>query len=100
MISLFPFLTHTVLSKPAELLDLNFDMASAANETKLEARTDEAEGGGKQTAGSLTLTDLFGSFSTSSLNDALSTNGLSNLVSREQTLNACASKYRSRVKDL
>ena len=88
MISLFPFLTHTVLSKPAELLDLNFDMTPpTANETKPEARTDEAEGGGKQTAGSLTLTDLFGSFSTSSLNDALSTNGLSNLVSREQTLN-------------
>ena len=84
MISLFLLLAHNVLSKPAELLDLNFDMTTTtSNETKLEARTDEAEVGGKQTASTLTLTDLFGSFSTSSLNDALSTNGLSNLVSRE-----------------
>ena len=92
IISLFllPFLIHNALSKPAELLDLNFDtLTPAANDDGLEnieARTEEAEeGGGKQTSSALTLDDLFGSFSTSTLNDVLRTKGLSNLVSQQQT---------------
>ena len=92
IISLFllPFLIHNGLSKPAELLDLNFDtLTPAANDgsTNIEARTDEEaeEGGGKQTSSALTLDDLFGSFSTSTLNDVLRTKGLSNLVSQQQT---------------
>ena len=93
IISLFllPFLIHNALSKPAELLDLNFDtLTPAANDgsTNIEARTEEAEeGGGKQTSSALTLDDLFGSFSSSTLNDVLRTKGLSNLVSQEQTSN-------------
>ena len=79
-IALFPFLVHNVLGKPAELLDLNFDL-TPANDTDIEARTKE-QPGGKQTALSVTLSDLFATFSTSSLNDAISTNGLSNLVTQ------------------
>ena len=85
ILSLFPLLlVHNVLSKPAELLDLYFDLAPAGangSSTKVEARSEEAEEG-KQDAASLTLNSLLETFSTSTLNNALSTNGLSNLVSQ------------------
>ena len=91
ILSLPPLLLiHNVLGKPAELLDLYFDLAPAAangSSTKIEARTEEAQEGGeggKQTnVASLTLDGLLQTFSTSSLNDALSTNALSNLVSKQ-----------------